>query len=253
MKSGKFDTPFDFNPSLNIENYHIEYVNLIEVCQGGPLVGQLSINGELISYYRFGGPFLYTSDCIYVPALIHSAFVLAHIDLKTNDVKLIGGQKGLISLEKMEGNKIYYYDSLERSSLEIYDLSEFKLSNQKDTPQDFQSKVVFDQYVLDYTNIKNVGEKRLKIGSLLINNQNLFKYDFGGPFLYNESFIIIPIYEKNLFRSGFKTAQINLYNKSIKIEGKLHQVIFLSSIEDNKIFYYTDLAQTKLETILLEY
>ena len=51
MKSGKFDMPIDFNPIFNIDNYHIEYVNFMEVVQGGPKVGDLIGNTDLLKWY----------------------------------------------------------------------------------------------------------------------------------------------------------------------------------------------------------
>jgi len=124
MKSGKFDTPFDYDTFLDIDNYHIEYVNPMEIVQGGPVVGKLSINNYMINNYSFGGPFLYSNQSIYIPALVRSAFILSRIDLRDNSIHLIGKSKRLICLEKIEEKKIYYFDTYERTVLKVYDLSE---------------------------------------------------------------------------------------------------------------------------------
>ena len=139
MKSGKFDTPIDFNPVLDIDGYHIQYVNPMEVVQGGPVVGQLSVNNEIIGNYRCGGPFLYTGQCIYIPVLYKSAFVLAQIRLQDYRIHFIGSPKGIICLEKIEDNKIFYFDSLAQTQLKTYDVSNYKTSNNEDTPKKFKT------------------------------------------------------------------------------------------------------------------
>ena len=250
MKSGKFDTPIDFNPSLDIPDYHIEYINLIEVVQGGPRIGQLSINGEIIPNYRFGGPFLYTTDeFIYIPVLIRSAFILAKVNLKNLIINFIGEPRGILCLEKIENNKIFYYDSLDQIQLKKYDISEFHLTDEKDTPVNFKTEVNIGSTKIRYADILKAGNSHLSIGKLLINGNDLFKYNFGGPFLYNDTLIIIPVYTKSLFFSGFKIAQINLEDCNIQIKGKLNDFIFLQKVENGNIYYYIDLEKKKREMI----
>ena len=37
----KLDTPWGFTKDIQQDNWHIQYTNLNEICQGGPLVGNL--------------------------------------------------------------------------------------------------------------------------------------------------------------------------------------------------------------------
>lgn len=100
-----------------------------------------------------------------------------------------------------------------------------------------------------YADILKAGNSHLSIGKLLINGNDLFKYNFGGPFLYNDTLIIIPVYTKGLFFSGFKIAQINLEDCNIQIKGKLNDFIFLQKVENGKIYYCIDLEKKKREMI----
>ena len=54
------ETPLDFQEKFLFDNWEVSYLDLMEVNQGSPLVGSLSINGQvIIKEQGFGGPLLY--------------------------------------------------------------------------------------------------------------------------------------------------------------------------------------------------
>jgi hypothetical protein len=117
----KWDTPIDFDTNFKIGTVEIAYHNLSEFSQGGPVVGYLSINGEPINEYSFGGPALYQDQYLYAPAYIKVnkffggwGFKLAKIDIQNQDIKLLGETKSLIFIDKIEGNRLYYFEDINK-------------------------------------------------------------------------------------------------------------------------------------------
>ena len=66
----KFENPMQFDIKRKINNVEVTYSDLMEICQGGPEIGTISINGNPLSSYRFGGPFLYKEEYIYAPVYV---------------------------------------------------------------------------------------------------------------------------------------------------------------------------------------
>ena len=57
------------------DEWEVSYLDLMEVNQGSPLVGSLSINGQfIIKEQGFGGPLLYFNRKIYIPVFIRRFF-----------------------------------------------------------------------------------------------------------------------------------------------------------------------------------
>ena len=88
----KLDTPWGFTKDIQQDNWHIQYTNLNEICQGGPLVGNLIVNGQKVFCdKRFGGPLLYHENLVFIPMYIRkfciSGFMLSVIEL--NSMRLI--------------------------------------------------------------------------------------------------------------------------------------------------------------------
>lgn len=114
----KLEDPFNFRYDLEInDNIHIKYHSFIEVTQGGPEIGIISINGKDISNKKFGGPFLYDEKYIYAPCfvknILSSGFKLCEIKLKNLEVKEISNKiYPVVDLIKKEGNEILFYNSI---------------------------------------------------------------------------------------------------------------------------------------------
>ena len=115
------ETPLDFQEKFLFENWEVSYLDLMEVNQGSPLVGSLSINGQaIIKEQGFGGPLLYFNRKIYIPVFIRRfcvvGFRLAILNLDDLSIEYIGGIEDLVYLKEIKGNRIYFYTDIYKSS-----------------------------------------------------------------------------------------------------------------------------------------
>ena len=90
------ETPFEFQEKNFFDQWEVSYLDLMEVNQGSPLVGSLSINGQVIIQEQdFGGPLLYFNRKIYIPVFIRRFWVvgfrLAILNLDDLSIEYIGG------------------------------------------------------------------------------------------------------------------------------------------------------------------
>lgn len=115
------ETPLDFQEKFLFDNREVSYLDLMEVNQGSPLVGSLSINGQvIIKEQGFGGPLLYFNRKIYIPVFIRRfcvvGFRLATLNLDDLSIEYIGGIEDLIYLKEIKGNRIYFYTDIYKST-----------------------------------------------------------------------------------------------------------------------------------------
>jgi hypothetical protein len=114
---------YNFITQFKIEDSIVSYNNLVEICQGGPLVGLLLLNNQpFLENIYFGGPTLLFENKIIIPQLIKhffsKKFVITMIDIKTKKSKVFGNKKDLILLSMIQENKIFFYTDLENKNLE---------------------------------------------------------------------------------------------------------------------------------------
>lgn len=115
------ETPLDFQEKFLFDNWEVSYLDLMEVNQGSPLVGSLSINGQVIIQEQgFGGPLLYFNRKIIIPVFIRRfcvvGFRLATLNLDDLSIEYIGGIEDLIYLKEIKGNRIYFYTDIYKST-----------------------------------------------------------------------------------------------------------------------------------------
>ena len=115
------ETPLDFQEKFLFDDWEVSYLDLMEVNQGSPLVGSLSINGQVIIQEQgFGGPLLYFNRKIYIPVFIRRFWVvgfrLAALNLDDLSIEYIGGIEDLIYLKEIKDNKIYFYTDIYKST-----------------------------------------------------------------------------------------------------------------------------------------
>lgn len=108
--------PLNFLDTYAIEGHLIKYSSFIEICQGGPEVARLSIDGRFLGAERdiyFGGPPVFYKGYMFVPHLKKSFlsryFKLCVIDLNNLSMKEIGGKEELILLKEVNDNTIYFF------------------------------------------------------------------------------------------------------------------------------------------------
>ena len=115
------ETPFEFQEKIFFDQWEVSYLDLMEVNQGSPLVGSLSINGQVIIQEQgFGGPLLYFNRKIYIPVFIRRFWVvgfrLATLNLDDLSIEYIGGIEDLIYLKEIKDNRIYFYTDIYKST-----------------------------------------------------------------------------------------------------------------------------------------
>ena len=115
------ETPLDFQEKNFFDKWEVSYLDLMEVNQGSPLVGSLSINGQvIIKEQGFGGPLLYFNRKIYIPVFIRRfcvvGFRLAILNLDDLSIEYIGGIEDLIYLKEIKDNRIYFYTDIYKST-----------------------------------------------------------------------------------------------------------------------------------------
>ena len=115
------ETPLDFQEKFLFDNWEVSYHDLMEVNQGSPLVGSLSINGQvIIKEQGFGGPLLYFNRKIYIPVFIRRfcvvGFRLATLNVDDLSIEYIGDIEDLIYLKEIKGNRIYFYTDIYKST-----------------------------------------------------------------------------------------------------------------------------------------
>ena len=115
------ETPLEFQEKNFFDEWEVSYIDLMEVNQGSPLVGSLSINGQvIIKEQGFGGPLLYFNRKIYIPVFIRRfcvvGFRLAILNLDDLSIEYIGGIEDLVYLKEIRGNRIYFYTDIYKSS-----------------------------------------------------------------------------------------------------------------------------------------
>ena len=115
------ETPLEFQEKNIFDEWEVSYLDLMEVNQGSPLVGSLSINGQvIIKEQGFGGPLLYFNRKIYIPVFIRRflvvGFRLAILNLDDLSIEYIGGIEDLVYLKEIRGNRIYFYIDIYKST-----------------------------------------------------------------------------------------------------------------------------------------
>lgn len=122
----KFENPIQFDIKKLINGIEVIYFDLMEISQGGPEIGSVLINGNQVQSYRFGGPFLYEAEYIYAPMyvkkLFNTGFKISRINLQTLQVESFGKIKDLIFLHKIEGNRVYFFEDLDKIISNHYDI-----------------------------------------------------------------------------------------------------------------------------------
>ncbi|MCT4646770.1 MAG: hypothetical protein N4A74_17400 [Carboxylicivirga sp.] len=115
----KFEDPIQFNLQKESSNLKVSYSNLMEISQGGPEIGNLSINGKLVDGYRFGGPCMINGEFVYAPVYVKkffgTGFKLSQIHAQTLEVITLGKVKDLIYLDKVEDGKVYFFEDINKT------------------------------------------------------------------------------------------------------------------------------------------
>ena len=129
-------------------------------------------------------------------------------------------------------------------------MSKLKILNE--TPFEFQEKNFFDQWEVSYLDLMEVNQGSPLVGSLSIKGQVIIQEQgFGGPLLYFNRKIIIPVFIRRFWVVGFRLAILNLDDLSIEYIGGIEDLIYLKEIKDNRIYFYTDIYKSTEKNLTL--
>ena len=127
-----------------------------------------------------------------------------------------------------------------------------KLKILNETPLDFQEKFLFDKWEVSYLDLMEVNQGSPLVGSLSINGQVIIKEQgFGGPLLYSNRKIYIPVFIRRFCLVGFRLATLNLDDLSIEYIGGIEDLVYLKEIKDNRIYFYTDIYKSTEKNLTL--
>lgn len=139
------------------------------------------------------------------------------------------------------------FNSLTRENIKIPKLKIFL-----ETPLDFQEKFLFDKWEVIYLDLMEVNQGSPLVGSLSINGQVIIQEQgFGGPLLYFNRKIYIPVFIRRFLVVGFRLAILNLDDLSIEYIGGIEDLVYLKEIRDNRIYFYTDIYKSTEKNLSL--
>ncbi len=108
----RFEDPMQFVDVAHFGDLEIRYSNLLEISQGGPAVGNLSINGQQLQGL-YGGPILCHDTSIFAPSLVKklfgTGFRLAKINVLNHEVEYLSTIQNLIFLDEIKDSKVFYF------------------------------------------------------------------------------------------------------------------------------------------------
>ena len=129
-------------------------------------------------------------------------------------------------------------------------MSKLKILNE--TPLEFQEKFLFDEWEVSYLDLMEVNQGSPLVGSLSVNGQVIIQEQgFGGPLLYFNRKIYIPVFIRRFWVVGFRLAILNLDGLSIEYIGGIEDLVYLKEIKDNRIYFYTDIYKSTEKNLTL--
>jgi hypothetical protein len=113
------ENAINFQIEKKFDGGKVNYSELMEVCQGGPAIGKLSINNQRVcNKARFGGPLIYEAGFIYIPmfkrGFFSPGFILVKINVATLNMTKISKVMPVIVLDRIEGEQIYFFEDMKK-------------------------------------------------------------------------------------------------------------------------------------------
>lgn len=118
-------------------------------------------------------------------------------------------------------------------------------------PNNFVSTYQVGLHLIVYKNFIEISQGGPEIAELFINNEKFSDNFFGGPPLFFNQFLFIPIYYSKFFTRGFKIAMIDLNTSKFEIKTKCYDLILLDKVENNSLSFYIDLENSVRKAIQL--
>lgn len=113
-------SPINFEYVFKHNSHEIKYDHFKEITQGGPIVGNLFIDGKPVGGdHLFGGPALFSEKFMFCPKLhvrfFRRGFRISMIDLESLKVTVWGPVLDLILLDRLDNGKVEFFTNLENT------------------------------------------------------------------------------------------------------------------------------------------
>jgi hypothetical protein len=251
------DIDFEIGYETQINGFHFKY----KPCeQFSRYFDVLTVNDQSLEILS-DSPFLYTNTHIYISSYYDPTFhamekgyrricrVHVHDNCK---IEYLGIPQKHIEWIKLSGNRLFYYGK--ERKIQYLDLNNLRKGLETDTPIDFNPVTKTNNLTVEYCQLEKLPSTNLLFGSLKINGYLFLRhkwpfpleYKFGGPFLYNESFMVIPVLKQKLWKTGFNLARIDLSDNHIHIFPIFKRMIHLESFANDTVYYYDNVDKSNL-------
>ena len=105
--------PIYYLDLITSKNKKIEIKGQFEICQGGPSIGDLFVDGQCaIPGSQFGGPMLEFNNALFIPkrskGWFFNGFKLMRIDLNSFEMRYLGIKSDLLFLKRIDNNYLYF-------------------------------------------------------------------------------------------------------------------------------------------------
>lgn len=115
-------SPYQFVGNFSFGGKEVVYEETRELGQGGPVLGNIRIDGQLVCYNKataeFGGPLLLDNGWLYAPLLTRFRFRVSVIDVESCTIlRTSSVEEDLILLASTDGNTVFYYTDLANEKL----------------------------------------------------------------------------------------------------------------------------------------
>lgn len=128
-----------------------------------------------------------------------------------------------------------------------------RIFNQLDSPWNFKtSNQVGEIWKIEYKNLIEINQGAPLVGNLCVNGVSLPNSSlFGSPFIYTDNSLYIPMFIRRFCLSGFILSRVDLVTAKISTIGKIKNLIYLDSLQNNTLMYYTDIDKTNEEHLYI--
>lgn len=125
--------------------------------------------------------------------------------------------------------------------------------NQSDSPWNFKTlNQVGGIWKIEYKNLIEINQGVPLVGNLCVNGVSLPNSSlFGSPFIYTDNSLYIPMFIRRFCLSGFILSRVDLATAKISTIGKIKNLIYLDSLQNNTLMYYTDIDKTNEEHLYI--
>jgi hypothetical protein len=119
------------------------------------------------------------------------------------------------------------------------------------SPANFLTKYSQGGHSIQYSDFTEITEGGPEVGLVSIDGKSLGPKGnyFGGPPVFFKNYLFIPQLMKSPSRRYFRLSVVDLSDCSIKEIGENEELILLSKVNDNSVFFFKDIPNGKLNSI----